>query len=118
MAIKFTALNSIAGQINIDDIADAHNYTGFELVLGEDGNPLPELDENNQPVRDEFNAIVYQKTFLTKSEYAAKVMLKYLMPVIYQTTDYLQRKNGELNYNKAYFDNLLKQTTSAELEVL
>ncbi len=117
MAIELKIANAVAGQINVDDIADAHGYTGFELVLDADGNPAPELDENGQPLRDEQNAIIYQKTQLTKTEFVAKIMLKYVMPIIYSTTAYLERKNGVDNYNKLYFDNLFKQTTTSELNV-
>lgn len=117
MAIQFTLTNSVAGQVNIDDIADAHGYTGFELVLDADGNPAPVLDENGNPVYDENNAIVYQKNQLTKTEFAAKIMMKYLMPVVYSTTSYLERKNGVDNYNKAFFDNLFKETTTVGLVV-
>ncbi len=118
MAIELLVSNPLATQINIDDIADAHNYTGFELVLDAEGNPAPELDENGNPVRDESNAIVYQKTLLTKTEFVQKLSLKYILPMIYATTQYLQRENGVLNYNADYFDGLFKSTTTAELTVM
>jgi hypothetical protein len=117
MAIELLIENPLATQVNIDDIADAHNYTGFELVLDADGNPAPELDENDNPVRDENNAIVYQKVLLTKTEFVQKLSLKYILPMLYATTQYLQRENGVLNYNADYFDNLFKATTTAELTV-
>ena len=126
MAIELNVTNSIAGQVNIDDIARHHGYTGFELVKDENGELIPEMEQSvnddgslgEMQVKVENGQIVYEKIGITTTEFVQKyVVPKYVLPMIRVAVEGNEKEQGILNYNANQYYDMFKATTEFEVVV-
>ncbi len=117
MPVTATISIPAAGQVNIDDIAEKHGWTGEELILGQDGNPIPELDSEGNPVINQYNQVVYQKRSITSTQFVEKLLGKYLFPMYDVTCNALERDLGSKNYSGLQWASVFKNATTITVEV-
>ncbi len=96
----FKIENQIAQQVNYDDIAKAHGWTGRKRIL--DANGRPEIDAQGQMV------IVSQ----TAQEFICDLLTDYVNSLIKKACKEQELLQGRLNYNASDMIALFKKTTS------
>jgi hypothetical protein len=107
--------NSIAKQVNYDDIATAYGWAGTINVLDENGVVIPLLDENGlRKIVD--GQCVYETLPQSSQDFIAGLYNGFSNQMVERACRFQEIQQGKLNYNAEQMIALFKSTTAVTWE--
>jgi hypothetical protein len=105
--------NTTAQQVNYDDIAVAHGWTGTGDALDENGNPIINIVDGRPMAVD---GSMIQQIEISSQEFIARMYKKFSDQLATKACNHQETLKGKLNYDAAARIKLFKETTKVTWE--